>query len=161
MEAAVEPEAHQHHILAVLVSGHITVLDKLTHFLHLGVMVVLFQNSGQRSRSVCESCMENSLSFCSETPDSAPQLNRVGAAEVLSGRRIFAGQAQVHQILLAVAQRLQLGQLGLGRSLVRVPLDEEEILRLHAVIQPLAVGPEQVVQMVYLSPSVRPRPSSA
>ena len=47
MEAAVEPEAHQHHILAVLVGGHITVLDKLTHFLHLGVMVVLFQNSGQ------------------------------------------------------------------------------------------------------------------
>ncbi len=29
MEAAVEPEAHQHHVLAVLVGGHIAVLDKL------------------------------------------------------------------------------------------------------------------------------------
>ena len=86
----------------------------------------------------------------SETLSSAPQLNRVGAAEVLSSRRIFAGQAQVHQILLAVAQRLQLGQLGLGRSLVRVPLDEEEVFLLHTVIQPLAVCPQQVVQMIHL-----------
>ena len=47
MEAVVDPAADHDHILAVLVGGHITVLDKLTHFLHLGVMVVLFQNSGQ------------------------------------------------------------------------------------------------------------------
>ena len=64
MEAVVDPAADHVHILAVLVGGHITVLDKLTHFLHLGVMVVLFQNRDRRSRSVCESCIENSLSFC-------------------------------------------------------------------------------------------------
>ena len=47
MEAAVEPEAHQHHILAVLVGGHIAVLDKFPHPLHFGVLVILGQNGGE------------------------------------------------------------------------------------------------------------------
>ena len=47
MEAAVEPEAHQHHVLAVLVGGHIAVLDKLPHPLHLGVLVVSHQDGGK------------------------------------------------------------------------------------------------------------------
>ena len=44
MEAAVEPEAHQHHILAVLIGGNVPVLDELPHLLHLGVLIVFFQN---------------------------------------------------------------------------------------------------------------------
>ena len=47
MEAAVEPEADQHHILAVLVGGHIAVLDKFPHPLHFGVLVILGQNGGE------------------------------------------------------------------------------------------------------------------
>ena len=47
MEAAVEPEAHQHHILAGLVGGHIAVLDKLPHPLHLRVLVVSHQDGGK------------------------------------------------------------------------------------------------------------------
>ena len=46
MEAAVE-QAHQHHILAVLVGSHITVLDKFPHPLHFGVLVILGQNGGE------------------------------------------------------------------------------------------------------------------
>ena len=81
---------------------------------------------------------------------SRPQLHRVGIAEILGLGGIYALEAQVHEVLLAVAQLLELCQFCPGGCFVRVPLDEEEILRLHAVIQPLAVGPEQVVQMIYL-----------
>ena len=44
VQPPVEPEAHPHHVLAVLVGGHIAVLDKLPHALHLGVLIVLLQN---------------------------------------------------------------------------------------------------------------------
>ena len=44
MKAAVDPKADQHHILAVLIGGHIAVLDELPHFLHLGVLVVFFED---------------------------------------------------------------------------------------------------------------------
>ena len=44
MEAAVEPEADQHHIFAVLIGGHVAMLDELPHLLHFGMVVVLFQN---------------------------------------------------------------------------------------------------------------------
>ena len=44
MEPVIHPEAHGHHVPAMLVSGHIAVLDELPHLLHLGVVIVLFQN---------------------------------------------------------------------------------------------------------------------
>ena len=42
MQAAVEPEAHQRHILAMLVGGDRAVLDVLPHPLHIRVMIIFF-----------------------------------------------------------------------------------------------------------------------
>ena len=42
MQTAVEPEAHQRHILAMLVGGDRTVLDILPHPLYIRVMIVFF-----------------------------------------------------------------------------------------------------------------------
>ena len=70
--------------------------------------------------------------------------------EMAEGLRAAGLEVQVHEVLLAVAQLLELCQFCLGGCFVRIPLDEEEILRLHAVIQPLAVCPQQVVQMIHL-----------
>ena len=47
VQPPVEPEAHPHHVLAVLVGGHIAVLDKFPHPLHFGVLVILGQNGGE------------------------------------------------------------------------------------------------------------------
>ena len=44
MQAMVQPTADQHHILAVLIGGNVPVLDELPHLLHLGVLIVFFQN---------------------------------------------------------------------------------------------------------------------
>ena len=41
-QTAVEPEAHQRHILAMLVGGDRTVLDILPHPLYIRVMIVFF-----------------------------------------------------------------------------------------------------------------------
>ena len=42
MQTAVEPEAHQRHILAMLVGGDRAVLNILPHPLHIRVMIVFF-----------------------------------------------------------------------------------------------------------------------
>ena len=47
MKAAVEPEADQHHVFAVLVGRHIAMLDKLPHPLHFRVPVIFFQDGGK------------------------------------------------------------------------------------------------------------------
>ena len=44
MQTAVEPKAHQRHILAMLVGGDRTVLDVLPHPLHIRVMIVFFND---------------------------------------------------------------------------------------------------------------------
>ena len=42
MQAAVEPEADQRHILAVLVGSHRAVLDIFPHPLHIRMLIVFF-----------------------------------------------------------------------------------------------------------------------
>ena len=44
MQPMVQPAADQHHILAVLIGGNVPMLDELPHLLHLGVLIVFFQN---------------------------------------------------------------------------------------------------------------------
>ena len=44
VQAAVEPEADQRHIFAVLIGGHRAMLDILPHPLHLGVIVIFLHD---------------------------------------------------------------------------------------------------------------------
>ena len=44
VQAAVEPEADQRHIFAVLIGGHRAMLDILPHLLHLGVVIVFLHD---------------------------------------------------------------------------------------------------------------------
>lgn len=87
----------------------------------------------------------NTLTFVS-----GAELHRVRIAEVFSLGRVCPLEGQVYQILLAVAQFFQLGKLCIGRSLVRVPLDQEEVFCFHPVVQPEAVRAQQIIQMIHL-----------
>ena len=81
---------------------------------------------------------------------SGTKLDRIGIAEVFCAGRVLPLEGKIYQILLAVTQFFQLGQLCVCSRFVRIPLDQEEVLFLHPVVQPLAVGTQPIVQMIHL-----------
>ena len=125
-------------------------LDKLPHALHLGVLIVLLQNGiklfvfgrrklhGRSPLSAVRAAKNDQERSCTGL-----ELPKFSACEGFSRFRVRSTR-------YCLPSPSSSSWLCVGRHLIRVPLDQEEVLGFHTVVQPHAVGAQKVVEVVHL-----------
>ena len=92
MQPMVQPAADQHHILAMLIGGNVPVLNELPHLLHLGVLIVFFQNGIKlfafRNRKLHEQNFLSTQNMIQERSCTGLELPKFSASEGFARLRV-------------------------------------------------------------------------